>query len=73
MSIQINEFKMDSLHPGEFGGVIECSDFTASSPWHFSDLEKNLLSVTGYCLEPPAIQLEEGEEEWSSDSNSLLV
>lgn len=60
---------MDSLYPGEFEEVIECSDFTASSQiW-----KKNLLSVTGCCLEPPAIQLEEGEEEWSSDTNSLLV
>lgn len=34
--------------------------------------ENDLLSVTGCCLELPAIHFEEGEEEWSSDTNSLL-
>lgn len=62
---------MDTLHPEEFE---ECSDYTTlrcsdSKIWK----DSGLLSVTGCCFKPPAIQFEEGEEEWSSDTNSLLV
>lgn len=35
--------------------------------------ENYFLSVTGCCLEPPAIQFEESEQEWSSDTNCLLM
>lgn len=68
---------MDPLHPEEFEEVIECSDYTTLSPQHCSDSqvwkENDFLSVARCCLEPPAFQFEEGEEEWSSDTNSLLV
>lgn len=68
---------MDILHPEEFEDVIECSDYTALSPWHCSDAqiwkENVFLSVTGCCLELPADLFEEGEEEWSSGTNSLLM
>lgn len=41
------EFKMDTLHPEEFEDLIECSDYTALSPWHCSDAQigKRMISV----------------------------
>lgn len=71
------EFKMDIFHPEEFEDLMECSDYTALFPCHCPDAqiwkENDFLSVIGCCLEPPANQFEEGEEEWSSDTNSLLL